>query len=88
MLTVYLRMPLIWVAAFISHFSFLSLPPQPIPGNATVEGICGVILDVAGLAYRWDKPLSVRLFPLIGMGEGDFTVFESEYLCNCRIFYV
>jgi uncharacterized protein len=40
------------------------------------------------MAFRLNKPLTVRLFPVPGMKAGDMTKFESDDLCNCTIFSV
>jgi uncharacterized protein (UPF0210 family) len=44
--------------------------------------------DVGALAFRYAKPLTVRLFPCPGLEAGDLTVFESPDLCNCTVFRV
>jgi hypothetical protein len=43
-----------------------------------------LLLDVAALAFRLDKPLSVRLLPVPGARAGQQTAFDSPYLLNCR----
>ena len=49
----------------------------PIPGDASVSQIYSILTDVASLSIRWGKPLSVRLFPVPGLGAGEFTDFDS-----------
>ena len=44
--------------------------------------------DTATLAFRYEKPLTVRLFPAPGLGAGEMTRFESDDLCNCSVFAV
>lgn len=57
----------------------------PIPGGATVEQIYAVLLDVAALAMRLDKPLTARLMPIPGKKAGDETGFEFEFFANSRV---
>ena len=61
------------------------LDTVPLPGDTPVEWIAGLLLDVATLADRLDKPLSARLFPLPGLGPGDRTRFDSPYLVNLTL---
>ena len=56
----------------------------PIPGDTTAGAIERVLLDVAALATRLDKPLSARLLPAPGVAAGGFTAFENQYLTNAR----
>ena len=34
------------------------------------------------MAFRLNKPLTVRLFPVPGLSSGDMTAFESDDLSN------
>lgn len=43
---------------------------------------------VGTLAFRLNKPLTVRLFPCPGLKAGDMTQFTSPDLCNCTVFAV
>jgi uncharacterized protein (UPF0210 family) len=52
----------------------------PLPGDATPETLSRVILDVATLATRLQKPLSARLFPIPGKAAGDTVQFDDPYL--------
>lgn len=70
----------------ISSVCGVGVDTVPIPGDSTEEEVAGIVLDVAGLAGRWDKPLSCRMFPHPGKAEGEETTFESPYLCNSRCF--
>jgi len=40
------------------------------------------------MAFRLNKPLTVRLFPVPGLKAGDLTSFESDDLCNCAVLAV
>jgi len=57
----------------------------PIPGDASISQICDILTDVASLSIRWEKPLSVRLFPVPGLNAGECTHFDSPYLTNTSV---
>ena len=57
----------------------------PLPGTCSAETIAYLLLDVATLALRLQKPLSARLFPVPGKREGERTIFTSPYLTNTII---
>ena len=57
----------------------------PIPGDASIGQICGILTDVTSLSIRWAKPLSVRLFPVPGLSAGELTHFDSPYLTNTTV---
>lgn len=54
----------------------------PLPGESPIEMIAHLLLDVATLAVRLQKPLAVRLFPVPGKHAGEHTTFTSPYLTN------
>lgn len=58
------------------------LDTVPLPGDIAAESIAHLLLDVATLAVRLQKPLSARLFPAPGKKVGDYTTFTSPYLTN------
>lgn len=58
------------------------LDTLPLPGSIAPEEIAHLLLDVATLAFRLNKPLSARLFPVPGKKAGDTTTFTSPYLTN------
>lgn len=64
------------------------LDTVPIPGDITIEKITAILIDMATLAIKLDKPLSARLFPIPGKKAGEMTGFNSPYLVDCRIFDV
>ena len=66
----------------------IGLDTVPIPGNTSPEKMAQLAQDCGTLAFRLNKPLTVRLFPCVGKAAGDMTAFESDDLCNCRIFEV
>lgn len=53
----------------------------PIPIDTSPATLASLYLDVAGLAGRWNKPLSCRVFPV----EGNRTTFDSPYMCNSDV---
>lgn len=61
------------------------LDTLPLPGDTTVEQIQAVLLDLAALSLRLDKPLTARLMPIPGKQAGDETGFDFEYFTNSRV---
>jgi len=57
----------------------------PLPGDTTDEQIYAILLDVAALAMRLDKPLTARLMPVPGKKAGDQTGFDFEFFANSRV---
>ncbi len=66
----------------------IGLDTVPVPGDVTAAKLKALLLDVAALAYRLNKPLSARLFPVPGKQAGEQTAFENPYLCNTAVFEV
>lgn len=54
----------------------------PLPGDVSEETLARLLLDVAALAWRLNKPLSARIFPVPGKRVGEYTAFSSPYLTN------
>jgi len=69
----------------ISSVCGVGIDTVPLSGNVSNQALTALILDVVGLAHKWKKPLSCRVFPCPGLLPGDFTQFNSPYLCNCRV---
>jgi uncharacterized protein (UPF0210 family) len=44
-----------------------------LPGDTSVGELRRILLDVASLAVKWNKPLSARLFPVPGRRAGEST---------------
>ena len=61
------------------------LDTLPLPGDIAEETVAHLLLDVATLALRLNKPLSARLFPVPGKYAGERTAFTSPYLTNTLI---
>ncbi|HEV2114595.1 MAG TPA: DUF711 family protein [Terriglobales bacterium] len=54
----------------------------PLPGSISTLQIERMLSDTASLAYKWNKPLSVRLLPVPGKGAGERTAFHDPHLVN------
>jgi uncharacterized protein (UPF0210 family) len=57
----------------------------PLPGDTSVESISAVLLDLACLSSRLEKPLTARLLPIPGKSAGDLTEFKFAYFGNSRV---
>ncbi|GLS90070.1 hypothetical protein GCM10007916_11370 [Psychromonas marina] len=66
----------------------IGLDTVPIPGDTAPEKIAALMADTGTMAFRLNKPLTVRLFPVPGLKVGDLTQFESDDLCNCAVLAV
>lgn len=60
----------------------------PLPGDTSVEQLEAILLDVAALALRLNKPLTARLMPIPGKKAGDPTGFDFEYFANSKVLEV
>lgn len=69
----------------ISNVCGVGVDTVPIPGEGSVDALTSLLLDVVGLAERWDKSLSCRVFPVPGKTAGEMTTFDSPYMVNARI---
>ncbi len=66
----------------------IGLDTVPIPGDTSIQKISALMRDTGTMAFRLNKPLTVRLFPVPGLKAGDMTAFESDDLCNCAVLSV
>jgi uncharacterized protein (UPF0210 family) len=57
----------------------------PLPGDLTAEQISAVLLDLAALSLRLDKPLTARLMPIPGKKAGDITSFDFPFFANSKV---
>ena len=57
----------------------------PLPGDTTVDQLYAVLLDLAALSQRLDKPLAARLMPIPGKQAGEPTGFDFAFFANSRI---
>ncbi|MFL6619348.1 MAG: DUF711 family protein [Povalibacter sp.] len=60
----------------------------PIPGDTPVDVIAGLLIDVATLSSRLQKPLSARLFLVPGKSAGDLARFTDPLLTDCVVMRV
>lgn len=60
----------------------------PLAGDVPTETLAAILLDVASLALRLDKPLTARLMPLPNKHVGDPTDFTFEYFVPSRVMAV
>jgi uncharacterized protein (UPF0210 family) len=61
------------------------LDTVPLPGDVSEPELAGILLDVAALALRLDKPLTARLMPIPGAKAGDRTKFDFAYFANGQV---
>jgi uncharacterized protein len=54
----------------------------PLPGDVSRRQLERMLSDTASLAFKWNKPLSVRLLPVPGKRVGERTTFNGPYLAN------
>lgn len=64
------------------------LDTLPLPGDIRREQIAAVLLDVAALAQRLNKPLIARLMPVPGKAAGEMTEFDFAFFANSRVLKV
>jgi hypothetical protein len=61
------------------------LDTLPLPGDTTSEQIAPLLLDLAALAQRLDKPLTARLMPIPDKKAGEITDFDFAFFANSRV---
>ena len=61
------------------------LDTVPLPGDITPEELAPILLDVAALALRLNKPLTARLLPMPGKQVGDEITFSFPFFANGRV---
>ena len=57
----------------------------PLPGDISTESLYSILLDVASLSIKLQKPLSARLMPIPGKKAGEKTAFDFPYFVNSAI---
>ncbi len=63
----------------------VGLDTVPLAGDISAEALAAILLDVAALALRLDKPLTARLMPLPGLQAGDPVHFDFPYFADSRV---
>jgi len=61
------------------------LDTVPLPGDISADALSAILLDVAAMALRLDKPLSARLMPIPGKRAGDPVRFDFPYFAPSRV---
>lgn len=57
----------------------------PLPGDVTAEQISALLLDIAAISLRLNKPLTARLMPIPGKKAGDEVKFDFDYFAPSRV---
>jgi hypothetical protein len=57
----------------------------PLPGDSSAEQISAVLMDLAVLSLRLNKPLTARLMPIPGKKAGEETHFDFPFFANSRV---
>ncbi len=57
----------------------------PLPGDLSRGQIASILLDLAALSCRLEKPLTARLMPIPGKKQGEETGFDFAYFANSRV---
>jgi uncharacterized protein (UPF0210 family) len=61
------------------------LDTVPLPGDISAEKIEPLLMDIAALSLRLDKPLTARLMPVPGLKSGEMTQYDFEFFKNGKI---
>ncbi len=69
----------------ISAVCGTGLDTVPLPGDINVEKIGALLLDIAALSLRLNKPLTARLMPVPGLKSGDLTHFVFDFFRNSQV---
>lgn len=64
------------------------LDTVPLPGDIDADQIGAILIDLAALSLRLDKPLTARLMPIPGKKAGDLTEFDFEFFANSKVLSV
>ncbi len=64
----------------------VGLDTVPIAGNTPAAQIAAIYQETAALAFRLNKPLSVRLLPMGGLLPGQRTKVNNPYLTDTAVF--
>jgi len=57
----------------------------PLPGDVSEDKLYALLLDIASLAIKLNKPLSARLMPIPNKKAGEMTDYTFEYFVNSKI---
>lgn len=57
----------------------------PLPGDLSVDALAAILLDLATLAVKLDKPMTARLLPIPNAQVGDSTHFDFQPFTDARV---
>jgi len=57
----------------------------PLPGNVSEKKLYALLLDIASLSIKLNKPLSARLMPIPNKKAGEMTEYKFDYFVNSKI---
>ncbi len=57
----------------------------PLPGDTDPDALAALLIDLAALALRLNKPLTARLMPIPGKKAGDEVRFDFPYFAPSRV---
>lgn len=57
----------------------------PLPGDASIDAMTAVLLDLGAISLRHNKPLTARLMPIPGKSAGDEVHFDFPYFADSRV---
>ena len=66
----------------------VGLDTVPLAGDISQAALTGILLDVAALSVRLDKPLTARLMPIPGLKAGDLAQFNFPFFADGRVMKV
>lgn len=69
----------------VSSVCGTGLDTIPLPGDASPAQLSALLLDIAVMSQRLNKPLTARLMPIPGKTAGDPTEFEFEFFAASRV---
>ena len=61
------------------------LDTVPLPGDISPQKIAALLLDIAALALRLDKPLTARLMPIPGKAAGEEIEFDFSFFAKGKV---
>jgi uncharacterized protein len=61
------------------------LDTVPLPGESSPQALAALLLDVAALSLRLNKPLTARLMPIPGKKAGDLVAFDFEFFAKGKV---
>jgi len=57
----------------------------PLPGDASVEALTALLIDLGAIGLRHAKPLTARLMPIPGKVAGDNVHFDFPYFADSQV---